>query len=786
MLDRTAIAPSFEGAGRALAAPGTALVHASVGSAWTETPEEKFSALAVLYLILRYRKFLAICAAMGLAAGLILTAMMPALYQATSRMEVQPATAKVVEDLQVSRERDADRAAMTARERILSGIMARRVAADMNLANNNEFLAEGSSNPLRGIFSRFLASDRASKVAKLPARAREELAANRLKGSLIVKPSPGTNILEITVRDESPALAAKIADQYIRSYIDHRVDSTVEVSATTQKFIHEQVIAVKARLETAEQNLADYAREQNLRLDVNNNSLLQTDISSINTALQEAQRKRIEQQHYVVVINEGRAAELPQVLENKGIESLRDRISDLKGQYQSGLATMKPTMPEMQQLQARIKEQQRQIADAVKIISESLKMTFSENMARERALQQRLDQLQVDSATFTDKNIKYTILKREVDSYRSQYQSLISKLNEVDISSEIRSPSAMVADAAAVPGVPVSPNLLLNVIGAFVLSLIIAALIVYLTELLNNSFARPDQIENSLHIPLLGIIPKIEADIRASALDARSPLNEAYRSLRTAIQFSGQDGLLQVLSVTSTEPSEGKSTTSWRLASEFAALGLRVLVIDADMRKPSLHRYFGGDHSVGLSNLLTSTGLPEQVDQVLHKTDVEGLSFISSGPMPPSPADLLSSARMGMIIADCKRNFDITIIDCPPVIGLADAPIIARISDGTVMVVGARGVTRKAALNATKRLRATGGVLLGGALTKFTVDRFDYNYEYRYVYSNAYYQYGGTTDQLEDKRDGKKGWLDRSGVGLRVRRVRGAVRKYLRRYQQVQ
>ena len=239
-----------------------------------------------------------------------------------------------------------------------------------------------------------------------------------------------------------------------------------------------------------------------------------------------------------------------------------------------------------------------------------------------------------------------------------------------------------------------------------------------------------------------------EREFLTSVADPKSGLSEAYRTLRTSIQFSGAEGAPKTLLVTSAEPAEGKSTTSFKLGQDFAALGAKVLIVDGDLRRPSLHRLFGLDNVLGLSNLLTNTVPKDELPAIFKKTKFDDLVVLTSGTIPPNPADLLSSPKMAMIVASLAKRFDLIIVDAPPVVGLSDAAILSRIADGTLLVVSANQVTRKAAKAALKRLRAAGGNVVGAALAKFAVNKFDYNYAYRYMNYN-YYNYGTESLQLE-------------------------------------
>src|SRR5690606_30605057 len=204
-----------------------------------------------------------------------------------------------------------------------------------------------------------------------------------------------------------------------------------------------------------------------------------------------------------------------------------------------------------------------------------------------------------------------------------------------------------------------------------------------------------------------------EAELEAALADQQSSLSEAYRSLRTSIQFSGTEGMPKTLVVTSSEPAEAKSTTACKLARDFAALGKSVIIIDADMRKPSVHRKFGLDNTLGLSNLLTNTVSRENLPRVIKKTNDNGVCVMTSGTVPPNPADLLSSTKMALLVEHMASRFDLVVIDSPPVLGLSDAPILSRIAQATLLIVSSNMVTHKSAKSALKRLRAAGANIIG-------------------------------------------------------------------------
>jgi len=402
-------------------------------------------------------------------------------------------------------------------------------------------------------------------------------------------------------------------------------------------------------------------------------------------------------------------------------------------------------------LQIQLGELRRLLADGVTTITDSIRLKYEETVLKEADLRQKMSELEMEQVAFSDKNIQYTILRRDVDSNRTLYEGLIGKLNDVGVSSELRTQSAAVTDPAMTPGSPYSPRLSLNMAFAMALFLALAATIIYLLELLNNTFTQTEQIEKQLGLPVLGILPMVEERNVATILaEQRSGLSEAYRSLRTSLQFSGPDGTPRTLLVTSAIPSEAKSTTAFKLGTDFGVLGARVLVIDGDLRKPNLHRLFGLDNTIGLSNLLTNTVRREDLSGIFRATKFPNVRVLTSGTVPPNPADLLSSPRMALLINQFSKRFDLIVLDGPPIVGLSDAPILSRLVEGTLVVVSTKQVTRKSAKAAVKRLRAAGAIIVGAALTRFSLQKYDYSYADQYM-NDQYYTYGTTAAKLEDQ-----------------------------------
>lgn len=726
------------------------VAHSNYGA---DAPDgEKELDLFKLFLFaLHYRWLLATLAGIGMICAFAVTTMMTPKYRASAQLEVMVPSAKVFQDIEVTSESSDLRAYQTASEKLRSRAIAERVVVNLGLSDRADFLfPEPSFSPIHILTGAFGSGGSTDNIADYAPEVRLRMAIERVQRNLAISLIPNTSLLSITYIDQKPEYAYQIANQVAQSFIDQRVDQASDTSAQARTFIQEQVVQSKARLQQSEEALVAYAKQAGLTITGNDNSLITTSLIRINEALGTAVQENLSYARLVQQIDNGQGASLEAVLESEGLGKLRGRLAELNAEYQQKRGVFKPSFPEMLQLRSQINELENQLNLGVRAITDSIKLKYQETQAKIIDLQQKLSQLEVEQSLYQDKNIQYTILKRDVDSNRSQYDSLIAKLSEVSVGSELKKENAAIVDLAVQPRKPFSPWLVLNLAVGLILSLICGAFTIYVLELLNNTFATPEQLEKELQLPLLGIVPAIDPTDMARVLaDPQSGLSEAYRSLRTSLQFSGEQGAPHTLAVTSSEPSEGKSTTIYKLADDFSALGAKVLVIDADMRRPMLHRVFKVDNAVGLSNVLTSTIRPSDLPMLIKQIK-PNLSLITAGTIPPNPADLLSSSKMGLMLQKLSRSYDVILIDSPPVIGLSDALILSRLAEGTLLVVSSNQVTRKAAVAALRRLRSAGANMVGAAFTKFSVQRFDYNYSYRYLNYN-YYQYGEDTPKLEDK-----------------------------------
>ena len=716
---------------------------------------------------------------MGLGCGTLFSFMQTPRYLAVAQVEIMPPTAKILADLNVVDQSSDDRAFETARARLMSRDVAQRVVSTLQLDQNASVLFPRAGFSVTNLFTRVFGSKPSNKVDSLGAEERNKRAVDAVMGGLAIGLVHNTSILSVGYSTAEPRLAMEIANQAVKSYMDQQVDQTISTSDLARQFIQQQVKDAKDKLAESEQALVDYAKKAGITVSESDGSLISSNIEAINTSLATAMQDRLGKERLVQQIDAGNGRYLPSVVQNDGIQKLQTDIAGLEAQYQQKLNTFKADYPDMVTLAAQIRELKRQLEQAVGAAASAVRLDYQASVDRETDLRAKLGDLEAQQVAFQDKNIQYTILNREVESNRSQYKALVDKLNALG-ASDLTQPTASVVDFAVLPDVPFSPRLSVNVLIALGLSLAGSAAVIYLKELVNNKFSVPDQVEAELLVPVLGIVPKLEKGKLEEALkNPKSGLSEAFRSLRTSLQYSSADGAPKVLAVTSAEPGETKSTTVYKLAEEFGAIGVTVLVVDTDMRRPALHRIFRTDNERGLSDLLTRKLTADETREIFRNTEIPNVTFISSGPLAPSPANLLSSDKMAAVLLACAKKFDMVILDGPPVLGLSDAPIMARLADATLMVVAANQVSRKSAVTSMRRLRSTGANVIGSLFSMFSADRFEYSYAYRYM-GDRYYAYAETPALA----DGSALAVDRPRLGRAARAWAGLYDRCVGYYRQ--
>ncbi len=563
--------------------------------------------------------------------------------------------------------------------------------------------------------------------------------------SLNITPVKNSSLVRVSYDSPDPKEAADIANAIAESFIRMNLERRYEASSYAKTFLKEQTQQVQANLEDSERRLAAYAREREIINLDDKLEILVEKLKKMSTELIRAESERIlAEAKYQEMLEEGLAS-TDAVLASHVVQSFKARKADLDIEYQELIKIYKPSYPRMQQIREQIAKVEQKIADESAIIANSIKASFESHTRREAKLKRRIGEIKEEILTLQDRSTDYQAIKREVDTNRELYDGLLQRMKEVGVAAGIGTNNISVVDSAEIPGGPYKPSLWKNLAIAFVLGLFGGVLLAFLSESLDDTMRSSEQLERQTGIPVLGLIPFVSdanVDSRAQSIslltyqNPKSALGEAIRSMRTSLIFATPEGdALRVLHFTSSNPGEGKTSTAVNTAITFTQTGSKVLLIDADLRNPSLHKVFSLPNTQGLTNYLTSNVEPAQIAQA---TEVIRLFAITSGPISPNPVELLSSDKMLDLVQLARKKFDYVIIDGSPVIGLADALVLANLAGASLVVVEG-GKTRVGALDASiKRLSGVNARIVGCVLTKVRRSTSNgYEYDYRYSYGAA-------------------------------------------------
>ncbi len=702
-----------------------------------------------LGLVLKHRwMILGICSAAAIT-GLMVTYTDTPIFRATATIQIDRDVAKIVKVDAPDAAADVGdvmRFYQTQYDLLKSRSLAQRVATNLDLANAPTFLHPKSRSPWAQLKAKFFPTP---EVQDGDIERRKAVAAAIVQGGITINPLINSRLVRISYDSPDPAWAANIANGVADSYISANLDRRYGASAYARAFLKERLEELKIKLEESEKALVAYAEKEKILTAKGAPSAADLDLTALQNEVQKVRTERISAQELWEQADKSKGLGLPQLLTDKTIENLRGRRAALMADYQDKLLIFKPDYPDMRKIKAQIDQTDRDIEATAKSVKDSLKASYEALLRHETLLQENIELARTSVLDSRNKNIQFQILQRESDTNRSLYDGLLQQYKDVGVAGAVGTNNIAIIDRAEQPGGPFSPSLQKNLMIWLLLGCLASAVAVAVLEILDDTFKTPEEIEEQLGLAVLGIIPKAEGDILSTIRDTPiSPISEAYRSFRTALQFSTDKGVPKTLLVTSPRPGEGKSTTSVALAVNFAQLGMRVLLIDADMRNPSAHRVLKRDNAVGLANYLAGVAMAPDAFQ---STDIPGLTFMATGPLPPNPAELLAGPKMITLMSHTAESFDIVIVDAPPVLGLADAPLLASITAGTLLVLGA-GETRRGVVKASlKRLHFARARVVGAVLNKYDFRTASYGYGAGYGYGYGYgygamehYGYGAT------------------------------------------
>lgn len=705
--------------------PASGGLHIDVRATW-----------AALY---RNRKLIAATVAIAVIIGIAIIYLSTPIFQASTKIQVDQQSTKVLQGGDVApsdASQDTDRFLQTQLDIIQSRSLADRVARDLGLYNSPDFIQRMGGTPVE-------APNGSAGQAM-----RQDQVIGALQGNLKAALPVDSRVVTLSFTSPDAELAARVANSYADRFIVSNLDRRYNASSYARKFLSEQLESTRRKVEQSERNLIAYARSARL-IDTGGGSdaggqglsgtrsLVTSNLVQLNNSYSNAMAARLAAEQSWEQANKAPLMNLPEVQADPSIQGLVQQRARALAQYKQDSEHWRPDHPTMVQASAQIAGLEQQINTLATRVKNAIRQRYLVASAQERAVSESLEQFKNQTLSEQDRAVQYNILHREVDTNRALYDALLQRFKEVSAAAGLTSSNVSIVDRAETPRRPVWPRPLLILAGCILAGLAIALGVLFVREHLDDAVRSPEDMTSKLGIPVVGSTPLMPAGMSpAEELEKpRSPLSEAYYAIRTALELSSASGLPKTMVFTSSAASEGKSTSSFAIARDFAKVGRKVLLIDADLRKPTQDKLTGVSNKLGLANLLTQQASRAEVTQ---PTSFAGLDVIPTGPLPMNPAELLASVGLSRLLNEVSRDYDLIVIDAPPVMGLADAPTLAAFAEATVVVVEANRAHRGQAKASVRRLRAARANILGGILTKYDVRMMGYgtggNYGYGYGY----------------------------------------------------
>ncbi len=732
-------------------------------------------------VLVKRRWAIASVLAIIVVASMLSTILMVPEYRATATIQITPPNSQILEYANFTSENTGyygQQQFFTTQNQILeSREIAEAVVRTEGVEQHPELTGEirqrsliGELKSLPRAIGRALSPTRTAQISgqtdsEAVRERRVRSAAATLRGRISVEPVRNSNLFRVSVSAFDPQFAARMANAIVTEYTRSTMQRRFQAGNQAREFLEDELADMRIQLERADQALLDFAqRNQVADLDQRIEMATST-LNDLNQRLSDVETELVTLGSYKTMIERGQAADINMVNESAEIRQLRQQRAQMATEYASLSQRFKEDYPTLVELRNQMDTISDQIAEERTLAIRGILSRYNSLTAEAESLREAIETRESSILALNQQGVQYNILKRDFETNRELYDGLLQRMKEIGVAAGVQENNIAVIDEALPPGGPFKPNLSRNLTFAIVLGLMAGVGLALVLEFFDSSVHRTEDLEALTGRPVLGLVPMVKAkQMRVdnpnvalpdravghySAKHPKSSVSEAFRSLRTSLMFSTPEGMPKTILITSPGPGDGKTTTAINLATVMAQNGSRVLLIDADLRKPRLHRDFGKPQSPGLTNRIAGNNSEGNETASIVTTDVEGLFVMPSGNQAPNPAELLSSERMSKIIAMNARAFDHVIIDTAPILGLADSMVLSRLVDGVIVVTSA-GKTAKESIKASiRRLMQVRAPVLGVVLNAVDLDSPDYAY-----YSSYYYNYESDDEPEEGETAG--------------------------------
>lgn len=594
-----------------------------------------------------------------------------------------------------------------------------------------------------------------------------------LKNTLVVQAPKETRVIEISLDHSDPQLAAAVVNAVAKNFLERSFERKTSRFTDTSEWLKRSTAELKTQVQKAEQALADYTRENGIFTTEGKESLTSEKLSELHTQVMKAETDRLLKQSLYEEVRQGRVAQLPDAFSDPKTTKLQEEIGKLEVLASEMGVKYGPENPRVAEVQQKLGTLKAQVKDTRFTLSDKLKADYERAIRDELSLKNALAKAKSEAVQQNQNTIQFDILKKELDTAKQLYTDFLGKTNQANLAVAEQSNNLRIIEPAEVPTSPIGPQRLRTILLGLLVSLAMGMGLAFFLEYMDNTIKSVEDVHRIAGLPTLAVIPAIsqssartvkqvnrqqlapgvepdEAETGAlvttatvgggSAL-AKAPLAtdhlasvmEAYRMLRTSVLLSTAGNPPKTIMFTSGQPGDGKTTTSVNTAVSLAQLGSSVLLIDADLRRPTVHRALRVDKSRGLSSLLSSSRV--ELDEVIQHSRIPKLDVIACGPIPPNPAELIASERMRQVLLQAAERYEHVIIDTPPLISVTDPVILSTMVDGVILVVQAGRSTRDVVRRARLELSNVGAKVFGVVLNNFDMKREGYTSDYSYYRS---------------------------------------------------
>jgi polysaccharide biosynthesis transport protein len=691
-----------------------------------------------LGILHKRRAIVVTCLAVSLLVAVLYNYTTRPLYQATTQLLIDRSTPRVLPTKDMVDQGVQD--FQTEYELIRGRRVSERVVEKLDLRRTAELSTGPLMSPWERFQRRFLGRAPALLVGSdgIPLSP----AAAALQSRISVEPLPGGRLINLRVSAYDPSMAARMANALADTYIEQSVEFRFNSSSQATDWLSERLADQKQKVQDAEKALLAY-QEKNGLTDMAKGGPAADKIEGLEAAAVTARTDRLAKEAVVAqarAMSPTQLASMPALMNAPGVQEARSRVGQLQ-QEQSRLAeSLGERHPDMVRARADLEAAQERLQGELRNAIRGLETEAEASRSKENSLQADLARAHLQGLDVSRKSVEYEALKREVDTNNQTFQALLSRAKETGLESELRSTNVRIVERADPPRAPSSPNRSRNYRLALLIGIAAGMALAFLFEHADATVKTPDDIKQ-MGMPFLGMVPSVVASRTlpqpVALKNPEGAIADAYRVLRTNLLYTWPGNEGRVVVVSSANPGEGKTTTTANLASALALNGAKVLIIDGDLRRPTIHKHLNIPKSPGLSDLIVGRA---QASGVIQTSRYRGLHIIPCGYVAPNPAELLGSGAMTEIVAALKKLYDWVLIDSPPILAMADTPILCRVADGLIIVVAAEATSRPALQRAVDQVASVGGKVIGAVLNKVDLQRNSYYYSHYYgEYYRSYY-----------------------------------------------